>query len=1131
MVTWGGGFPNDKYSVGSNWFGGVAPANGDTLLFNDNSDSALNIDVAGVSIAGITVVSSSSTGGANIDIFGANALTIGSGGVTASSDDGPYDSSQITFDVPVILSANQTWGHNSNPYGSIQVNGAITGAFSLTFTGDGETPATFTLNSSASTFSGGLTLSGQFVSLIVGSSSAGPAGAPTSGPVGTGTLTLGDGTTLTSGGGGPVTLANPISAGDNTNGAGITFGGPAGFNNGGSTQMTLSGPVTMNDADIEFDMGQNSAVTFSGNLNGYTAGVCLDFGSGNGGEAGNGYAILQGTITNVNRLDLEDNVSVILDGPGPSQISTLEDIGFEGSSTTTYLGMGSGYAGSVAGLLTFVYEPGFQGTLGFDTISGPTTTFPDNIDLTNFQSEGGSFVGLGSATSAILTGTITPPGGLSGMNYPFGGGGGTLTVDSSLSDGYGDGPVPRSLTLSQGNAPLTLILSGELTYSGSTYINGGALIFNTPVPSSGQINLNSGYVGVTADAGFAGSEQNFINLLSSIPETAGVIGFDSLTGQYVVTSPLNMAGLGTGVYLGTATSVNYMGTIVPNSNIYQFAGVKGGQVTVSTSLNDGDGPYAVAVGLPYPVESFNPVTGTMSQSTVTLAGANFYSGGTTLNSGYLDVTNYNSLGSGPLYVPDSPVGGGGWVATLAASGGPVTLPNNIYVPNGGLALNTGSSNLLTLTGTIGNFINGDSTDVGQLGIFGPVDIEADNSYSGGTTINTGGATVTVGADTGLGTGPVYASNSVLNFTSANPILGSPEGTQSQQVQLSGTTATFSGYPSIYAMLLQGSTVNFNGTGAYVAGLDDPPNSGSVINLGAGTQLTIDLNSPGGNGSTFHGDITGSYGSLSVINSSDGGNESLDLRGANTYGGGTTIAPNALIIASNNSALGTGAVNILAGGGLVVNTGVTVTNPINLTDGGGLAGFGTFAPGGSLTIQNGSIIDPGRGGIGHGSGDSQVPFPGTLTFGGGTSLTFGGAGNFLFSITDANGTAGSGYGTLSLGTGSLNITATPGSPFQIDLYSYDASAAAAGQAANFNSGLPFTWTIVTAASITNFNASDFTFNLSNFQNPIGAGMFYVSENVGDTSLMLNFTPVPEPSTWALMASGLFAVGAAVRRRRR
>ena len=49
VVTWGGGFPNDRFSVGSNWAGGLPPLNDgtETLQFTDNSDTYLYLNRPG----------------------------------------------------------------------------------------------------------------------------------------------------------------------------------------------------------------------------------------------------------------------------------------------------------------------------------------------------------------------------------------------------------------------------------------------------------------------------------------------------------------------------------------------------------------------------------------------------------------------------------------------------------------------------------------------------------------------------------------------------------------------------------------------------------------------------------------------------------------------------------------------------------------------------------------------------------------------------------------------------------------------------------------------------------------------------------------------------------------------------
>jgi autotransporter-associated beta strand protein len=262
---------------------------------------------------------------------------------------------------------------------------------------------------------------------------------------------------------------------------------------------------------------------------------------------------------------------------------------------------------------------------------------------------------------------------------------------------------------------------------------------------------------------------------------------------------------------------------------------------------------------------------------------------------------------------------------------------------------------------------------------------------------------------------------------------------------------------------------------------------------------INLGSGGGSFSTDSGTTT-NYGGIiagtGALNKL--GDGTLALSGANTYAGGTAINQGTLAV-GNNSALGSGAV-ALSGGQLSIQSGVTLSNSINFgSSGATLSGNGSF--GSPITVGSNIILSPG---------DS----PGTLTFTSG--LTYAQGGEYDWQIQSVAGAPGQSSDFVSV-TGQLNITATPESPFTIKIFSLNSSGNP-GSVGDFNSGNPYAWTIASASGgINNFNSADFTIDIGGFQNSLDGGGLSLT-SVGN-DLMLNFTPVPEPSTYGLMAAGL------------
>jgi len=320
-----------------------------------------------------------------------------------------------------------------------------------------------------------------------------------------------------------------------------------------------------------------------------------------------------------------------------------------------------------------------------------------------------------------------------------------------------------------------------------------------------------------------------------------------------------------------------------------------------------------------------------------------------------------------------------------------------------------------------------------------------NTFSGGTTINSG--TVSVGADNNLGTGSVTMKNgsaltftSSFSFTHALTIAGNATFNASSGVTADMTTAIANGASAGKLIKDNAGTVNLSAANTYSGGT--AVNGGTLSLSGSGTLGAIAASTAVNTGGTLdlgataqtqNGGVTLAGGTIQngTLSSSatfdvQSGSASAALAGAglltkstagtatlsgtDTYTGATTVNSGTLSVSGSLTA--TSSVVVNSGGTLDVAGSIT-TPTVTVNSGGTLTGIGTVDPL-AVTINSGATFTPGTAGT-----------PGTSTAVVG-DLTFQAGATYQLYLSPATSTFANVTGTATLGGATVAANFAAGS---------------------------------------------------------------------------------------------------------
>ena len=694
---------------------------------------------------------------------------------------------------------------------------------------------------------------------------------------------------------------NPgVRGGDGGNAA---TGGQGG--SGGTASISATNTIASGDSLIGGAGGAGGHANGGNGGNGGSAASGSNANGGNGGDAGQagiagsggaGGSAISGTEFSVN------NSGSLVGGAGGNGGNALGGAGGQGGQGANNTGNsgngGNGSNGGIAG----------NGGVGGAAVTG------DNFQLVNQGAITGGQGGVagsadgGAAGSSNLAGSSGNTGsvGLQGVNgtpgtYGAGGvgvvssGSSSVTTSGVISGGLaGDGTTrANAIELSGGNNVLTL--QSGYSFVGNVISSGGDTL-SLGGDTGGSFSVGS--IASTSPTSWTGNEQYY--------------GFSN----YVKT------GSGTWILTGTTTvftpwTIN-SGTLSVSSD--GNLGAAGSQLTLSGGTLQNTSEFSTArdillsgSGSFQTLENLT-VTGLISgsgqliktgSSALILTNNNTYTGGTTLSAGTLQLGNGGTTGS---------------------------VTGNI-LNNGSLVFNRSDAltyaDVISGTGQLVQTGNGTLTLTGQ------------NSYTGGTTINSGTLQIGNGGITGAITGDILNNGSLVFNRSDSLTYGGAVSGSGNFVKAGNGTLTLLGDNTYTG----GTTLN-SGTLQIGNGGTAGAISGNILN---NASLVFNRSDSLTYGSVISG--TGHF--------TQSGDGVLTLLGDNTYTGGTTINSGTLQL-GNGGATGSVTGNILNNGSLVFNRGDALTYGNVISGSGSLAntGNGTLTLTGQNTYTGSTSITAG-----------------------------------------------------------------------------------------------------------------------------------------------------------------------------